>query len=161
MIVWWSLIIWWYVMQGYGFVDFESPTSALAAVHELQGQGIQVDIWKLFFFMFLRLYNQFCPRLKWPDRRSRTRRTSTLRICPTPWRRATSRPCSRLMDRLLWTSSTLSSTPTSSWQGILRDTDHHYYHLFIMITITIGCVNSNSPGHQPTVSRGRVRQDGE
>ena len=29
-------------MQGYGFVDFESPTSALAAVHELQGQGIQV-----------------------------------------------------------------------------------------------------------------------
>ena len=59
------------------------------------------------------------------------------------------------------TSSTLSSTLTSSWQGILRDTDHHYYHLFIMITITIGCVNSNSPGHQPTVSRGRVRQDGE
>ena len=28
--------------KGYGFVDFESPTSALAAVNELQGQGIQV-----------------------------------------------------------------------------------------------------------------------
>ena len=125
------------------------------------GSGHTGRYLKIVLFMFLRLYNQFCPRLKWPDRRSRTRRTSTLRICPTPWRRATSRPCSRLMDRLLWTSSTLSSTPTSSWQGILRDTDHHYYHLFIMITITIGCVNSNSPGHQPTVSRGRVRQDGE
>ena len=125
------------------------------------GSGHTGRYLKIVLFMFLRLYNQFCPRLKWPDRRSRTRRTSTLRICPTPWRRATSRPCSRLMDRLLWTSSTLSSTLTSSWQGILRDTDHHYYHLFIMITITIGCVNSNSPGHKPTVSRGRVRQDGE
>ena len=30
--------------KGYGFVDFESPTSALAAVNELQGQGIQVLI---------------------------------------------------------------------------------------------------------------------
>ena len=29
--------------KGYGFVDFESPTSALAAVNELQGQGIQVS----------------------------------------------------------------------------------------------------------------------
>jgi RNA recognition motif-containing protein len=28
--------------KGYGFVDFETPTSALAAVHELQSQGIQV-----------------------------------------------------------------------------------------------------------------------
>ena len=28
--------------KGYGFVDFESPTSAVAAVNELQGQGIQV-----------------------------------------------------------------------------------------------------------------------
>ena len=93
------------------------------------GSGHTGRYLKIVLFMFLRLYNQFCPRLKWPDRRSRTRRTSTLRICPTQWRRATSRPCSRLMDRLLWTSSTLSSTPTSSWQGILRDTDHHYYHL--------------------------------
>lgn len=30
--------------KGYGFVDFESPTSALAAVHELQGQGIQAQM---------------------------------------------------------------------------------------------------------------------
>ena len=30
--------------KGYGFVDFESPTSALAAVNELQGQGIQVNL---------------------------------------------------------------------------------------------------------------------
>ena len=36
-------------LQGYGFVDFESPTSALAAVHELQGQGIQVNICKSLF----------------------------------------------------------------------------------------------------------------
>jgi len=28
--------------KGYGFVDFEAPTSALAAVNELQNQGIQV-----------------------------------------------------------------------------------------------------------------------
>jgi len=30
--------------KGYGFVDFESPTSALAAVNELQGQGIQAQM---------------------------------------------------------------------------------------------------------------------
>lgn len=30
--------------KGYGFVDFESPTSAIAAVHELQGQGIQAQM---------------------------------------------------------------------------------------------------------------------
>ncbi len=30
--------------KGYGFVDFETPTSALAAVHELQSQGIQVIV---------------------------------------------------------------------------------------------------------------------
>lgn len=30
--------------KGYGFVDFESPGSALAAVHELQGQGIQAQM---------------------------------------------------------------------------------------------------------------------
>ena len=31
--------------KGYGFVDFESPSSALAAVNELSGQGIQVRIY--------------------------------------------------------------------------------------------------------------------
>ena len=56
-----GMIIWWYVMQGYGFVDFESPTSALAAVHELQGQGIQVDIWKLFFLCFCVYTINFVP----------------------------------------------------------------------------------------------------
>merc|ERR1719445_794708 len=30
--------------KGYGFVDFESPTSALAAVNELSGQGIQAQM---------------------------------------------------------------------------------------------------------------------
>ena len=30
--------------KGYGFVDFESPTSALAAVNELQAQGIQAQM---------------------------------------------------------------------------------------------------------------------
>lgn len=30
--------------KGYGFVDFESPTSAVAAVTELQGQGIQAQM---------------------------------------------------------------------------------------------------------------------
>jgi len=30
--------------KGYGFVDFESPSSALAAVNELQGQGIQAQM---------------------------------------------------------------------------------------------------------------------
>jgi len=30
--------------KGYGFVDFESPTSALASVNELQGQGIQAQM---------------------------------------------------------------------------------------------------------------------
>ena len=30
--------------KGYGFVDFESPSSALAAVNELSGQGIQVRL---------------------------------------------------------------------------------------------------------------------
>jgi len=30
--------------KGYGFVDFESPTSAVAAVNELQGQGIQAQM---------------------------------------------------------------------------------------------------------------------
>merc|ERR1719431_2238999 len=30
--------------KGYGFVDFESPSSALAAVNELSGQGIQAQM---------------------------------------------------------------------------------------------------------------------
>ena len=33
--------------KGYGFVDFESPTSALAAVNELQSHGIQVAVCRL------------------------------------------------------------------------------------------------------------------
>ena len=122
------------------------------------GSGHTGRYLKIVLFMFLRLYNQFCPRLKWPDRRSRTRRTSTLRICPTRWRRATSRPCSRLMDRLLGHRqrchqlSHPHDKEFSETQTIIT---------IILITITIGCVNSNSPRHQPTVSRGRVRQDGE